>query len=418
MPKVLQPLLATAQRPPLMADMTDDEILAELGVDLAPKKVRARTPREERIIAGFEDIVRFREEHERAPQHGENRDIFERLYAVRLDRLRTLPDCRTLLAEMDAYGLLSMDEIDATSPVDALNDDELLDELGATTEFDADITQLRNVRSNTERQAAEEIASSERCEDFEDFRPLFEAVEKDLAVGARATRPFGKDAAIRQGEFFILRGQLAYVAEVGETIKAPNGQYDARLRVIYSNGTESNLLRWSLQRALYKDDGGRRVTDPEVGPLFEAPTSAGSNDQPDPDFLPTGTLYVLRSRSNHPAIAANRDLIHKIGITGGSVEARVASARDDATFLLADVDIVATYKLYDIDRPKLERLIHQVLDGVRFDTKIPDRFGKLIRPREWFMVPLSAIDEIVKRIDDGTLVGMAYDRERAQLVKE
>lgn len=401
-----------------MADMTDDEILAELGVDLAPKKVRARTPREERIIAGFEDIVRFREEHGRTPQHGESRDIFERLYAVRLDRLRTLPDCQTLLAEMDAYGLLSMDDIDATSPVDALDDDELLDELGVASEPGADITHLRNVRSNTERQAAEEIASSERCEDFEDFRPMFEAVEKDLAAGARATRPFGKDAAIRQGEFFILRGQLAYVAEVGETIKAPNGQYDARLRVIYSNGTESNLLRWSLQRALYKDDGGRRVTDPEVGPLFEAPTRAGSDDQPGPDFLPTGTLYVLRSRSDHPAIAANRDLIHKIGITGGSVEARVASARDDATFLLADVDIVATYKLYDVDRPKLERLIHRVLNGVRFDTQISDRFGRLIRPREWFMVPLPVIDEIVQRIDDGTLVGMAYDREQAELVKE
>lgn len=401
-----------------MADMTDDDILAELGVDLAPKKVRARTPREERIIAGFEEILRFREEHGRAPQHSENQDIFERLYAVRLDRLRKLPDCRTLLAEMDAHGLLSMDDTNATSPVDALNDDELLDELGATKESGADITQLRNVRSNTERQAAEEIASSERCEDFEDFRPLFAAVEKDLAAGARATRPFGKDAAIRQGEFFILRGQLAYVAEVGETIKAPNGQYDARLRVIYSNGTQSNLLRWSLQRALYKDDGGRRVTDPEVGPLFDAPAPAGSDDQPGPDFLPTGTLYVLRSRSDHPAISANRDLIHKIGITGGSVEARVANARDHATFLLADVDIVATYKLYDVDRPKLEHLIHRVLDSVRFDTKIPDRFGRLIQPREWFMVPLPVIDEIVQRIDDGTLVGMAYDREQAELVKE
>lgn len=311
-----------------------------------------------------------------------------------------------------------MDDTDATSPVDALDDDELLDELGATTQSDADITQLRNVRSNTERQAAEEIASSERCEDFEDFRPLFEAVEKDLAAGARATRPFGKDAAIRQGEFFILRGQLAYVAEVGETIKAPNGQYDARLRVIYSNGTQSNLLRWSLQRALYKDAGGRRVTDPEVGPLFDAPAPAGSDDQPGPDFLPTGTLYVLRSKSDHPAISANRDLIHKIGITGGPVEARVAKARDHATFLLADVDIVATYKLYDVDRPKLERLIHRVLDSVRFDTKIPDRFGRLIQPREWFMVPLPVIDEIVQRIDDGTLVGMAYDREQAELVKE
>lgn len=401
-----------------MADMTDDEILAELGVDLAPKKVRAKTPREERIIAGFEDIVRFREEHGRAPQHGENRDIFERLYAVRLDRLRTLPDCRTLLAEMDAYGLLSMDDTDATSPVDALDDDELLDELGATTESDADITQLRNVRSDTERRAAEEIASSERCQDFEDFRPLFEAVAKDLAAGARETRPFGKDAAIRQGEFFILRGQLAYVAEIGETIKAPNGQYDARLRVIYSNGTESNLLRWSLQRALYKDDGGRRVTDPEVGPLFDAAVAAEAEVQPEPDHLPTGTLYVLQSRSSHPAIAAKRELIHKIGITGGSVEVRIAGAADDATFLLAGVDIVATYKLYDVDRPRLERLIHRVLNEVRFDSQIPDRFGKSIRPREWFMVPLPVVDEIVQRINDGSLVGMIYDPATATLVRE
>jgi hypothetical protein len=401
-----------------MADMTDDEILAELGVDLAPKKVRARTPREERIIAGFEDIVRFREEHGRAPQHGENRDIFERLYAVRLDRLRTLPDCRTLLAEMDAYGLLSMDDTDATSPVDALDDDELLDELGVATDPGADITQLRNVRSNTERQAAEEIASSERCEDFENFRPLFEAVEKDIAAGARSTRPFGKDAAIRQGEFFILRGQLAYVAEVGETIKAPNGQYDARLRVIYSNGTESNLLRWSLQRALYKDDGGRRVTAPEVGPLFDAAVATDAEAQLEPDHLPTGTLYVLRSRSSHPLIAANRELIHKIGITGGSVEARIASASDDATFLLADVDIVATYKLYDVDRPRLERLIHRVLNEVRFDTRIPDRFGKLISPREWFMVPLPIIDEIVQRVSDNSLVGMIYNPTKAALLRD
>ncbi|WP_422058674.1 GIY-YIG nuclease family protein [Sphingomonas sp.] len=389
--------------------MTDDELLAELGIDLAPKQVRARTPREERIIAGFEDIVKFREEHGRAPQHGEGRDIFERLYAVRLDRLRALPECRELLAEMDTHGLLDGDAGDAP-----LDDDALLAELGMDAAPDDDITQLRNVRSATERKAAEEIATAQRCEDFDRFKPLFDQVQTELEKGIRTTRRFGRDASIDVTDFFILRGQLAYVAEIiGEPIKAANGQNDARLRVIYSNGTESDLLRWSLQRALYKDEGGRRVTEPTVGPLFDAPEI-----EPDGDYLETGTLYVLRSRSIHPTIAAHRDLVHKIGITGGSVERRIAGAIDDPTFLLAEVDVIATYKLLDIERPKLERLIHRVLDSVRFDAELTDRFGKPFRPREWFLVPLPVIDEIVQRIENGTLTGMKYDRQTASLVPE
>jgi hypothetical protein len=170
------------------------------------------------------------------------------------------------------------------------------------------------------------------------------------------------------------------------------------------------LLRWSLQRALYKDDGGRRITEPDVGPLF-------ADEADEPDHLPTGTLYVLRSRSTHPAIAAHRDLIHKIGITGGLVETRIAGAVDDATYLLAGVDVVATYKLYDINRPRLEALIHRVLDSVRFDAEIPDRFGKPVRPREWFLVPLPVVDEIVQRIGDGTIVNYTYDRAKAALTQ-
>lgn len=393
-----------------MAEMTDDDILAELGVDLMPKKVRARTPREERIIAGFEDILKFREEHGHAPQHGEDRDIFERLYAVRLDRLRAQPESVGLLAEMDEHGLLKGFGAASLAPVDDLDDSALLAELGIEAALAQDITQLRNVRSNSERKAAEEIASAQRCEDFATFMPLFDGIEADLASGTRVTRPFGRDAGVDQGDFFILRGQLAYVADVGELTKAPNGQNDARLRVIYSNGTESNLLRWSLQRALYKDESGRRVTEPDAGPLFD--------DVPDePDHLPTGTLYVLRSRSTHSAIAAHRDLVHKIGITGGSVEKRIAGAADDATYLLADVDVVATYKLYDINRPRLEALIHRVLGRVRFAVEIPDRFGKLVRPREWFLVPLSVVDEIVQRIGDGTIVGYIYDPTEAALIQ-
>jgi hypothetical protein len=400
-----------------MAEMSDDDILAELGVSLDTKKVRARTPREERIIAGFEDIVKFREERGRAPEHGENRDIFERIYAVRLDRLGQMPEARDLLAEMDRYGLL--DAVgEPTAAVEALDDDALLAELSLDGAGGDDITRLRHVRSYEEKQAAEEIATRTPCPDFSLFRPLFDEVQRELDSGVRQTRPFVKDAgfskaAISKGEFFIVGGQLAYIAGVGETFRAPNGETDARLRVIYSNGTESDLLLRSLQRGLYKDEGGRRVTEPVAGPLFAEPAQAEYDD-----YLPAGTLYVLQSRSSHPTVAANRHLIHKIGITGGEVEARIAGAADDPTYLLAPVDVVATYKLYEVNRKRLEALIHRVLGAVRFNIEIPDRFGKPVRPREWFLVPLPIIDELVARIGDGSIVGMTYDPSSAAFVSE
>ena len=391
-----------------MAELTDDEILAELGLTPEPKRVRARTPREERIIAGFEDIVRFRDEHGRAPRHGDDRDIFERLYAVRLDRLRDQPDCLALLADLDVHGLL-----DAKPVPDALDDDALLAELGLDDAPAEDITQLRHVRSAEEKRAADEIADRTRCADFDRFRPLFDQVQRDLDAGTRATRPFVREAGlgkatIAPGGFFILGGQLAYVAHVGEPIRAPNGDTDARLRVIYSNGTESDLLLRSLQRALYKDEAGRRVTEPDAGPLF-----GGSAD--DEDWA-SGTVYVLRSRSDHPTVRAHRELLHKIGVTGGSVEARVAGAQHDATYLLAGVDVVATYQLFNINRAKLETLIHRVFAPARLDLTIPDRFGTPVQPREWFLVPLHVIDQAVERVRDGSIAGCIYDPATATLI--
>jgi hypothetical protein len=244
-----------------MAEMNDDELLDALGVEVTSLKAASRTPSEARIIAGFEDILRFHQEHGRAPLHGEGRDIFERLYAVRLDQIRKLPEAQTLLTQLDGPSLLS-DVAVASVNVDELDEDALLAGLGIGDEIadQNDITILRHVRSSTEKRAAEQIADRTPCEDFNDFQPLFEQVERELNTGVRLTLRFGRDTSIVCGNYFIVGGQLAYVAEVGETIKAPNGESDARLRVIYSNGTESNLLRRSLQRALYKDETGRRMT--------------------------------------------------------------------------------------------------------------------------------------------------------------
>ncbi|GGI89932.1 hypothetical protein GCM10007973_27860 [Polymorphobacter multimanifer] len=397
-----------------MVDLTDDELLAELGVNVEHKAARTYTPQQERIIAGFEDILKFYDEHGRAPQHGEQRDIFERLYAVRLDRLRELEDCRSLLAGMDNHGLLETSSGASHIIADTLDDDALLAELGVEPGGDDDITQLRHVQTREERQAAEEIANRERCFDFAKFQPLFADLQLELDSGIRSTRPFVRDAGflkadIVQGQFFILGGQLAYVAEVGEAFKAPNGETDARLRVVYSNGTESNLLRRSLQRALYKDEAGRRITDPVAGPLFS--DTAGEED------TESGTIYVLRSKSTHPVIAQHRELIHKIGVTGGSVKTRIAAAENDATYLLAGVDIIAEYKLFNINRTKLEKLIHRFFAEAAYQIEITDRFGKPVRPREWFLIPLHVIDETVQRIRDGSISDFRYDPVTATIKK-
>ena len=392
-----------------MADLSDDDILAELGVTVEPEKTSARTPREERIIAGFEDILRFAEEHGRAPRHGENRDIFERIYAVRLDRLRELPEARELLAGMDVQGLLTQAPDAIRTNADALDDEALLAELGVGETKEDDITVLRHVSSRAERRAAEEIADRTPCQDFEQFKPLFERAEKDLKAGLRQALPFGKDISAEVGNFFILGGQLVYVAEAGEFFKTPNGFTDARLRVIYSNGTESNLLLRSLQRALYKDESGRRLSEPDAGPLFSETWEA--------DDIPSGIIYVLRSLSENPYIAEHRQLIHKIGVTGGDVETRIANADRDPTFLLADVEIVATYKLADINRAKLENLFHKIFAAAQLDLTIQDRFGFPVRPREWFLVPLHVIDEAVQRIRDGSITRVVYDPKTASLVK-
>ncbi|GAA5266122.1 hypothetical protein ACOSOMT5_P2549 [Acidiphilium sp. MT5] len=391
----------------------DDALLSELGVEVEAKKDAGRTPREERIIAGFEEIQRFVATHGRAPRHGEDHDIFERLYAVRLDRLRAQDDCRILLKPFDHGGLLVGASSTLADAADGISDDELLAQLGVDTAVPDDITELRHVRSAADKRAAEEIANRQRCQDFDRFKPIFSAVQSDIDSGMRITQAIRKDAGflktdIKAGEFFILGGQIAYVAEVGESFKAPNGESDARLRVIYSNGTESNLLLRSLQRALYKDELSRRVSEPNAGPLFASKNEA--------DDLASGTIYVLRSKSDNPIVAANRNLVHKIGVTGGDVAKRITNANLDPTFLLADVEIVATYKLFNISRTKLESLIHRIFEPARLAIEIKDRFGNPVTPREWFLLPLFVIDDAVEKIKDGTITEYVYDPQTAQLV--
>ena len=385
----------------------DAALLDALGVETEPRKVSPNTVREERIIAGFEEIQRFADQHGRAPGRDGTRDVFERLYAVRLDRMSRMEECRKLLAPLDRQGLLRDGDGTENRALDAADDEALLAQLGVEA-APTEITELRHVRSSGEKRMAEEVANRTPCEDFEQFRPLFEQAQREIDEGSRETRPFERKAEIEAGRFFVVGGQKAYVAAMGPVFTQEYGDKDARLRVIFDNGTESNLLRRSLQRALHKDPAGRRITEPTAGPLFAGHATDG--DQA------SGTVYVLRSKSDLPRIAEHRELIHKIGVTSGNVRERILGARLQPTFLMADVEIVATYQLYNIDRSKLEGLIHRVFGSARLDIEVKDRFGNPVRPREWFLVPLHVIDQAIEKIRDGTITRYAYDKHAASLV--
>jgi hypothetical protein len=387
----------------------DDELLADLGVNVDSTSKSEHTPREARVIAGFEEVEAFYEKNGRSPKQGDGLDIFERIYAARLDAILQSKECLAILVGRDRHGLLanaSMPMVDINEPID---DDALLEELGVSIVDDSSLTNLTHVKSLIEKRAAEEIGQRALCQDFSKFKELFQTVKDEIKEGIRKTMRFKQDASIVQGEFFILNGQIAYIDKVGELTEDSYGKLDGRLRIIFDNGTESNILMRSLQKALYKDEAGRRVTNPNAGPLFD--------DKVEDHDQGSGTIYVLKSRSDHPDIKTKNAVLHKIGVTGGDVEKRIANAKIDPTFLMADVEVVATYSLYNINRTKLENLLHRFFEDARLNVNIVDRFGTPVVPREWFLVPLFVIDEVVDKLKEGTLSDYYYDAKSVKLVK-
>jgi hypothetical protein len=389
----------------------DLELLGELGLEAEPEETTGRSPREQRIIAGFEEIERFYDEHGRSPDHGEDRDIFERIYAVRLNRIRTSEECLAVLKDRDPRGLLVSGERPQINDALDGDDESLLASLGLESSSGDDITRIKHVRTTEERRVAEEIAQRKVCADFSRFRSQFENVQLEIAAGQRKVIPYktGGDPSIDQGDWFILDGQKAFVAEAGKIFVAEYGERDRRLRVIFDNKTESDLLMRSLRRAMNKDESSRRIMprEDEKGSLFADFVADGDSH--------SGSIYVLRSRSNHPFVVEHRELIHKIGVTGQEVNIRLGNTKKEPTYLLADVELVAEYKLANINRNAFESMLHKVLSPARLDLELKDRFGSQVEPREWFLVPLAVIDEVISRIRDQSIGGFQYDRETASL---
>lgn len=413
--------------------------------DVKPKRTNRPSGIDEKLFQAFLEITDFYEKNEREPSLDGDR-FDEKSLATKLKRIRLSYVKNEQLRQLDTYGILSEptppkthekypDMVATTSLQDRFlesltatpmpppfpagdviipEDDDLDDAPGDISAFmskigesQGDIFDLKHVKHSSKKaDALDYVAQRVRCPNFHEFEPLFEAVNREIEQGIRETLPFRKEYEIEAGQFFILKGLMVYVAEVGEVFEK-NGKKNARMRLIFSNGTESDNLLRSLARELYKDEHGRRVTDPKARGLF--------SNKPAEEDIGTGTVYVLQSMSEHARIIPIRKYLHKIGVTKSSVKTRIANAINDPTYLLAEVKVVAEFKIYNVKASKIEKLLQTYFDKARADITIEDRFGKPVRSTEWFFVLPNTIKEAVDRLIDGSLGETYYDPKQAKI---
>ena len=387
---------------------TLEEIFAEpdeFGL-LAVKLKPSATSPGNNVVSIMEDVARFYERHGRLPDANSANHEDMRLGTI-WESLSKAPTQE--LREADRIGLLAVQGKAAeVSWRDEVADDDIpdsLDDIFSDDDLDVqpDLIQLRHVTPSAERQVPDHRADFIPCKDFDQFANLFETMQQALDSGAREVTHIEKWAVIEplEGDFFIRNGLLAYIAEKSEGTQR-GGSRDHRLRVIFSNGTESDPLMSSFRKSLNDDKTARVVQRLGLGPL-------------DPDWEAdkvalSGTIYVARSLSDDAAIKSQRDILYKIGVTSQDVRRRVADARNDPTFLLAPVEIVATYELQNLSRSKVENLLHRFFEAARpGELFIIDRFGKKIRPREWFYVLPEHVAQAAALIKEGRLHLYHYD---------
>lgn len=374
------------------------EMLAEDEFRLlaTPPKRMAKTS-DQRLEESFTQILDFVRDHGREPDP-DAEEVPEMQLGLRLQGLRANEQARTALAELDSRSsLLSEPEPPATVS-EAIADDPL----GLLAPQAEDIHELRHVPKSQVQ--PDKIAQRKPCADFEQFRPLFERCQQELRSGVRSLTPFRNEQKISVDTFYVLRGVLTYVAAEGERRKE-GGRVNARLRCIFENATEADLLLRSLASQLYRF--GKQVTDPQEKTLAAVDRRLGAGT--------SGRVYVLRSLSQDPQLAPYADL-HKIGFTAQETRKRFASAGTDSTFLGAEVQEVVSFEMPAVISQKVESLLHRFFAAAGLDAWFEREGVPAADVREWFDVPLIAIEQAVELIASDGIQNYAYDPKTRGIV--
>jgi len=365
-------------------DILDNDPLGLLG------EVKAKNPivtADDRLIASFEEINNFFELKGKEPIKSDDmneRKLYSRLKGIRLDFEKV-----ESLKSHDRFNLLISKKIESIE--DILNSDIL-----GVFEEEEDIFRLKHISKVTTMPSY--VASRKSCKDFEKFEVLFTKCQADLKAGRRKLIKYQNEWQIKKGYFFVLKGVLLYVANVGEVFES-SGKKNARLYVVFENGTESDMLLRSLSAELYKD--GKRVTEYDERAL----DGLYKIDEKDKK---SGFIYVLKSKSSDDRVMSKNNL-YKIGFSKDEVKERIKNAKNEPTYLMAEVEVVAIYECFNMNSQKLEQLLHKFFGEVCLNIEIFDKNREKHRPREWFIAPLDIIDESIRLTINGQIVNYKYD---------
>jgi hypothetical protein len=395
----------------------------ELGLlDVEPLKAKAVAV----DLTGkqFAEIVTFYKQHGRLPQENLAAPFEEKVLARRLSSIKgNSVQCGHLQAQ-DEYGLLTCSDLECNEPslvaepapaayiskpdvskselVTSLSDIFDDDDDGLLDFAEPDIFNLQHVFAEKKEQP-DEIAQRQPCADYPRFEPLFNVLHDRLKGGAFSLERFTHKLKIAEGDFFILNGLVGYVANVGEPLDQYNG-YNARLHLVFENGTEMHMLYQSLTHGLVRDKEGRKVR------------LNGQLLRPSNEAIPTGLVYVLATQSTNPALTPYKKNLYKVGFTETTVEQRIKNAEKDSTFLEAPVRIVSTNQCFNMNAQKLEALAHGFLASRRLNVTLKSQSGQVYSPREWFNVPLITVLAVIQHIVDGNISHYRLDNTTGKVV--
>lgn len=347
-------------------------------------------------IEQFKEISDFYRENNREPLKvdclGKERKLYNRLKGIRADekRIRKLKpfDEFNLLENDNEEGIIvaEPDQEKVYSTLDDFFNDasDLFEDNIALQNSLLDTSRYENYKQT--RKQPDYIAKQKKVENFENYEAIFNQVRRDITEGKRQVVRVKNSLQINAGDFFILKGIMLYVEEKGEVFENETGYKNARLSVAYENGTKSNILMNSLAAGLRRSDC-YRVTYREEDMLNNLNI----------ENIAMGSIYVLKSESQNTQIS-NINNLYKIGVTTGDLKKRLANAENESTYLYAPVKIVTEYEVYNFSARKLETALHHALANRKLDIEIQAPNGKLIKPREWFVVNLDELDRIINEI--------------------
>lgn len=385
-------------------DIFSDDPLGLLDVQANEEK-KERSSSENRLIESFEEINQFYEENKREPKVGA--DISEFMLASRLQGIRNNPGKVKTLLPFDFYDLLHCEESKSVTVEDILGDDPMNLLLAEEDDSIYNITHVKKV----DRIRPDYVSRRTKCKDFDSYETLFQTIHDDLKAGRRRLVEF-KEENLKEGKFFVLRGILLFLEKSDNkesTFEFESGtriRTDGRTRCIFDNGTESTMLYRSLYKALLQD--GFEVSDYQ-----EIVTQVDIVD----DDKQNGYIYVLSSQSKNPQIMEVKDL-YKIGCCSGAVSERIKNAASEPTYLLSDVKVVLTVRCYNINVFQLEGAIHDFFSKSNISIEVIDKNGNVHHPKEWFVAPLSIIEETINLIVNDDITKYTYNPEMKLIVEK